>query len=122
MGTKKRILIVDDDTSLLELLVEVLESDDFSVCCCSDADHALDVFRKDGCDLVITDFGLPRMSGMELAAEVKKINAATPVIMLTGWGTDSEPFKNENQHVDYVLTKPFSLSDLTTLVMKSLSP
>jgi DNA-binding response OmpR family regulator len=122
MGKQKRILIVDDDDSLLELLVEILESDDCAVYCCSDADHALEVFKKEGHDLVITDFGLPRISGLELAAEVKKINAATPVIMLTGWGADSEPFKDESQHVDHVLTKPFALQDLMELVRKSIKP
>jgi DNA-binding response OmpR family regulator len=118
---KRRILIIDDDDSLRELLLEILESGDFSVFCCSDADQALKVFKEDSYDLVITDFGLPRISGLELAAQVKAISPATPIIMLTGWGSESEPFKDESHHVDFVLAKPFNLTDLLALVKKSLN-
>ncbi len=115
-----KILIVDDEDSLRELLVEILETEDLTVLCCSDAAQALDFFKKNSYDLVITDFGLPKINGLQLAEKIKDINPATPIIMLTGWGSESEPFKDENHYVDFILTKPFDLNDLLKMIKKSL--
>jgi DNA-binding response OmpR family regulator len=121
MSKKSRILIVDDDDSLRELLLEVLESEEFSVFCCSDGDKALNLFKSDPYDLVITDFGLPKITGLELAQSIKQLSSSTPIIMLTGWGSESEPFKDNSHSIDFVLSKPFNLAELLRIVEQSLS-
>ena len=117
---KTRILIVDDDDSLRDLMVDILESRNFVVACYGEAVSAIEDFKKNKYDLVITDLSLPGLSGLELAAQLKGINHSVPVILVSGWGSEIEKIQKQNPEIDFVLPKPFNLADLLSLVEGSI--
>ncbi|MBL7958640.1 response regulator [bacterium] len=119
------ILVVDDDDTLSELMVDILESRNFRVSCCHDATSAIEEFKKHKFDLVITDLSLPKISGLELSSRVKDMNPAVPIIMVTGWTSEVEQIKEKNLNIDFILSKPFNLIDLMGMVegaLKLLKP
>jgi len=70
----------------------------------------LEKFKRDIFDLVLTDLGMPKMSGFELAKEIKEINPSVPVGLITGWGVATPKEKMKKRGVDFVLSKPFDLT------------
>ncbi len=115
-----QVLIVDDDDALRDLMVDILASRNYNIVCCADAGHALTEFKMKPYDLVITDYSLPGKSGLDLASEIKKIRQETPVVMVTGWGSELESIKEGRKNIDYVLSKPFNLADLLSAVEGSI--
>lgn len=106
-----RILCIDDEPLLRELIKELLERDGHEVEVCDSGLSGLDEFRISRergrpFDLVITDLGMPYLDGRQVAKMIKRESPETPVVMLTGWGA----FMNEQGEaptlVDGVLSKP----------------
>jgi DNA-binding response OmpR family regulator len=64
-------------------------------------------------DLVITDLGMPKVSGSEVAQQVKELSPNTPILIITGWGAEQKPI-----HADYALGKPVRLSALREAITK----
>lgn len=77
------VLIVDDDVNFLYVLGLLLESKDLEVTSASRGAEAVDIVRKTTFDMVITDFSMPGMNGLELAAAVKELHPDLPVMMVT---------------------------------------
>jgi CheY-like chemotaxis protein len=117
---QSRILIVDDDDSLRDLMVDILESRNFTVGCYAEAASAIAEFKKNQYDLVITDLSLPGINGIELAAQLKKIKPMMPVVLVSGWGSEIEKIGKQNPEIDFVLPKPFNLVDFLNIVENSL--
>lgn len=115
-----RLLIVDDDESLRELMVDILESRNYQVVCCPDASSAMEQINKLRYDMIITDLGLPNISGSELAAQIKALNPHLPVMMMTGWNIDTERPDARTTYVDFILPKPFNLNELLEKVENGL--
>ena len=115
-----RLLIVDDDESLRELMVDILESRNYEVVCCPDASSAMEQINKLRYDMIITDLGLPNISGSELAAQIKALNPHLPVMMMTGWNIDTERPDARTTYVDFILPKPFNLNELLEKVENGL--
>lgn len=102
-----RILVVDDQPILCELLADYLEADMHSVQTAGDGHEALAKFRRGEFDLVITDHVMGEMNGEQLATEVKKLAPDVPVILLTGYAHDSS-VEQELPQIEMVLGKPLS--------------
>ena len=125
-----RVLCIDDEPLLRELLKEVLESYQYQVQTADSGQAGLDAFenaRNGGkaFDAVITDLGMPGLDGSQVADKIKTSSPATPVILLTGWGTMLEARGAPVQRVDAVLSKPPRTSELVetlTQLTGSLSP
>ncbi|HTV09751.1 MAG TPA: response regulator [Candidatus Aquilonibacter sp.] len=80
-----RILVVDDDDDLRKLLRALLEGDGYQVFSCRDAARALKIFASRGdIDLLLTDFRMPQMTGVELAQEIARARPDLPVLILSG--------------------------------------
>src|SRR5258705_3529306 len=112
-----RILIVDDDPTLLHSLKEILESDGHSIVTADGGQAGIDTFLAsmhtgDPFPVVITDLGMPYVDGRKVATAVKTVNASTVVLMLTGWGQRLAAANDVPAHVDKVLNKPPKLTDL----------
>ncbi|MEY2440542.1 MAG: hypothetical protein QOI34_1927, partial [Verrucomicrobiota bacterium] len=104
-----RVLIVDDQPLLCEILAEYLKNDCHTVLSANNGREALEKFNSDEIDVVITDQAMPEMSGNQLAGAIKARSPSTPVILLTGFGEAN----GEGCHfIDHVLSKPVSLIDL----------
>lgn len=118
---RARILVVDDEANIREILAEILMNGDHEVVTAADGAEALHLLREDGgFDLVFTDLGLPGMNGYEVASEVKKINPRLPVGLVTGWGATLDPEKARVHGVDLVLSKPFRYDQVLGLVEEAL--
>jgi len=117
------ILFVDDEPLLRELLREILETDGHSVHAADGGQAGLDAFRNatqrgKPFDVVITDLGMPHLDGRELAHLLKKESPATPVIMMTGWGSLMKGEKDLRAPVDGLLSKPPKLQELQRMLWR----
>jgi signal transduction histidine kinase/CheY-like chemotaxis protein len=106
-----RILLVDDDPRLLTVLSDTLQSYGHAVTTASKGEEAVQMFDPTLHDVVITDLGMPRMNGWEVAERVKAQSPETPVFLLTGWG-ESVAAHEGSQFVDRVVAKPVSAEAL----------
>ncbi len=108
----KRILIVDDEPSLIKGLRFNLEQQDgYTVDEALDGQQALDVFAPDKYDLVLLDLMLPRIDGMEVCQRIRSISNV-PIIMLTAKDDDMDKIMGLEYGADDYLTKPFNMLEL----------
>jgi signal transduction histidine kinase/ActR/RegA family two-component response regulator/HAMP domain-containing protein len=112
-----RILAIDDDPVLLRSLRETLEADGHYVEATHDGQKGIDLFQaalrgEHPFAVVITDLGMPYVDGRRVADAVKAASAATPVIMLTGWGQRMIADDEIPRNVDLMLGKPARLGEL----------
>jgi CheY-like chemotaxis protein len=102
---------VDDDPRLLRALTDLLEAHGHSVTSAASGAAALTTFDPGFVDLVVTDLGMPGMTGWEVAAEVKSRAPHLPVFLLTGWG-ERVAADDRSRFVDRVIAKPVSADAL----------
>ena len=106
------ILVVDDEPVQREMIGGFLKKQGFEVIAADSAERALELFRQDAFDLVLTDQKMADMSGLELLQAVHTINAETPVILITAFGTiEAAVTALKHGAIDY-LTKPLNLDEL----------
>jgi signal transduction histidine kinase/CheY-like chemotaxis protein/HAMP domain-containing protein len=106
-----RILCIDDEPLLRELIKEILEREGHDVHVSESGQSGLDEFRfareqKKPFDVVITDLGMPYIDGRQVARAVKQESPSTPVVMLTGWGTFIKEDGSAPEQVDGIISKP----------------
>ncbi|MFQ5499424.1 MAG: response regulator [Candidatus Zixiibacteriota bacterium] len=114
--TRLRVLVVDDDVQIREVLADMLTLDGHEPKVCADAYSALEAFDVGNYDLLITDLGMPGMSGLELAGRVHKKSPDTPIAMVTGWGTQLDHKDATLRGVQTVLSKPFHFQEIKDMV------
>jgi DNA-binding response OmpR family regulator len=117
MPPRMRLLLVDDDPLLLKSLRDTLQADGHVIVTSNGGAAGIKAFREakaagESFGAVITDLGMPNIDGRMVAAAIKDASAATPVIMLTGWGRRLLSEEDIPAHVDYVLSKPPKLHEL----------
>ena len=115
---KKRILVVEDEEKLRRIVELQLVDAGYDVDKAARAEEALPLI--DRADLILTDYKLPGMSGLEMLQIVKRQNTTTPVIMMTAFGTIENAVEAMKAGAADFLPKPFSLDHLTTVVNKAL--
>ena len=115
---KPAILLVEDDPSLIELVRYNLEAADFDVAVEMDGDGGLMAIRERDFDLVILDWMMPNMSGIEVVRQIRQMNdkRATPVIMLTARGEETDKIRGLDAGADDYVVKPFSPAELVSRV------
>ena len=106
-----RVLLVDDDQRLLAVLSDMLREGGHAVTTAVNGEEALTVFDPAAHDLVITDLGMPKVNGWEVAERIKTAAPATRVFLLTGWG-ERVTASEESRYVDQVIAKPISADAL----------
>ena len=106
---KLKILIVDDEPLVRQVVQEYFSSDGHKVHTAPGGKEAVELFSKNSFDLVITDRAMPEMSGDQLAEQIKKISPQTPVIMLTGFGELMKAKGEMPTGVDHLLSKPITM-------------
>ena len=113
---RTRMLVVDDEDFVRELMSEILEGEHCDVYLAESGSEALSMFRDMEFDAVFTDVGMPGMSGWELAREIKQINANIPIAVITGWGEAVGSHEQKAAGVDWVVAKPFTADRIAELV------
>lgn len=104
----QRILIVEDDMDIQELLREFLKEAGYEVTSASDGIEAMDMFAKNKYDLILLDIMLPKIDGYGVCELVRK-QSQVPIIMLTALGGEEEQIRGLDLQVDDYITKPFSV-------------
>ena len=115
---KKRILIVEDEDKLRRILELQLLDSGFEVQKAAKAEEALPLIDRS--DLILTDFKLPGMSGLEMLQLIRRQDTRVPVIVMTAFGTVENAVEAMKAGAADFLLKPFSLDHLTTVVNKAL--
>jgi len=110
----EKILIVEDDADLRELLEEIFEEENFQILSCANGRRALDYIETDAqtIDLIVTDVQMPEMKGDELLEIVRRHRAETPVIVITAFGSVENAVEMVKRGAFQYLTKPFQTKDL----------
>ena len=110
-GNGELILVVEDELALQSLIVEILESHGYRVQVANNSLQALDLFSRDPekFDLVLTDLGLPQMSGEELIEHIQEINPGIPIVAATGYVNEERNANILDRGVTALIRKPFSL-------------
>jgi CheY-like chemotaxis protein len=111
-----KILVVDDAEEVREVLRELLSRHGFTVVTCPDGESGLVELESRTFDLAMVDLGLPGISGLEVANRLKSRWPATQVALMTGYGDRMGPEDAHARGVDFVLSKPFSLDQLRSVV------
>lgn len=118
---KGRILVVDDDEALSEMIGIVLRNDGFEPTFCETGDGALEVFRASEPDLVLLDLMLPGKDGIEVCREMRE-EADTPIIMLTAKSDTADVVRGLEAGADDYVPKPFKPAELVARVKARLRP
>jgi excisionase family DNA binding protein len=117
---RHRVLVVDDEASIRELLSKTLALAEYDVDTAADATSALDRMRSAGYDLLIADLKMPGMDGLTLIRQAKRIKSDLPVIIITGFSTESSAIEAVNLGVAGYLTKPFRVPQVLAAAAKAL--
>ncbi len=116
-----RILVVDDEMSIRDLLRYVLEKEGYTVDLAVSGIDALEKFRRDPCQLVITDLKMPGMDGLELIRNIKKISTDTQFMVITGYASKETAVDALDLGAHAYLVKPFDcLEVIPVMVLKTI--
>ena len=107
-----RILVVEDDTSILRGLVDNLEYESYEVITATDGEAGYRLIQEKEPDLIILDLMLPKLSGYELCRKVRDEGVTTPILMLTARGEEADRVLGLDLGADDYVTKPFSIREL----------
>ncbi|MHB1390981.1 MAG: PAS domain S-box protein [Thermoleophilia bacterium] len=119
-----RVLVIDDEEMICSLMASILKAMGQLVETAGSGREGLDKFavHADGeFDLVLTDLGMPEMSGWEVVEQIKQLSPDTPVALITGWGDQLDQERMKTSRVDNVIAKPFKVEDVRRLVAEALS-
>lgn len=119
---KKRLLLVDDEPNVTLTLSESLESlgSHYQVDVANNGDDALDMVKKADYDLIVTDYRMPGMTGLDLALEVNKISPATQIILMTAYGSESLRSSAESASLSGFIDKPFSIQQIREVILRAI--
>jgi len=117
---RPRVLVVDDEASIRDLLSKTLALAEYEVDTAPDGATALDRMRAYTYDLLIADLKMPGMDGLTLIKQAKRLKADLPVIIITGYSTESSAIEAVNLGVAGYLTKPFRVPQVLAAAAKAL--
>ncbi len=115
-----KILVVDDDSNLLEIIKMRLESSDYEVITVQDEEDALKAVKEQAFDLSIIDLQLKERDGISVMEDVHKITPEIPVIILTAYGSIENAVEAMNKGAFDYMTKPFDSGELLFQIKKAL--
>lgn len=116
---RKKILIVEDEISLMNVLEDTLLDEDFDIFKAYDGEAAVELFYDINPDLVLLDINLPKKDGWTVCKDIRE-NSNKPIIMMTARDSELDELKGLHIGADDYITKPFSLKILTLRIKKLL--
>ncbi len=115
-----RILVVDDERSLLMTFAANLELDGFDVTTAESGERALEIIREHPCDLVLSDIRMPGMNGVDLYRQIRAIRPDCPVVLMTGFAVEGLVRDAIAEGVFAVLPKPFDLEHVVGALTRAI--
>ncbi|MGH9410457.1 MAG: response regulator [Vicinamibacterales bacterium] len=119
-GARPRVLVVDDEATIRDLLSKTLALAEYDVDLAPDGRTALDRLRVIPYDLLITDLKMPGVDGLSVIREARRLKADMPVIIITGFSTEASAIEAVNLGVSGYLTKPFRVPRVLAAASKAL--
>ena len=115
-----RVLLVEDDPEMLEMVREYLESEGYAVVAVGRATEAMATLRRESCDAVVTDLRMPDGDGMEVLRIARETQGDAPTILITAFGTIETAIQAIREGAYDYVTKPFALEEISLLLEKAL--
>jgi len=116
LKVQRRILVVEDDEDMRENLQRILVSAGYEVQLAQDGADAICVLQTCACDLVLTDLLMPRMGGLELLGEIRRLGRSLPVVFLSAFGKQAAFAKAMDLGAAGFVTKPFQANSLLEVI------
>jgi signal transduction histidine kinase/ActR/RegA family two-component response regulator len=113
---RARILVVEDETAVRDVLVDVLAGQGHDVVACEDGRAVLSHVDGPAFDLAFVDLSMPGLSGWEVAKALRATQPQVPIALVTGWGDQIDFGEARTRGIDYLMAKPFNVDDMTRLV------
>ena len=111
--------MVDDESSLLDILGDIARIVGVTPILALDGETALKLFKKENPDIVISDIHMPKLNGIELMKRIKKIDPDKPVILITGYSHYKKLVDSSNVKPDGYLEKPFNIQQVMNLLLEN---
>ena len=115
-----RILVIDDEEAVRDILSQMLNAKGHDVVVAADGEEGIERFKNKEFDLVFTDLGMPKISGWEVSKTIKEINPKIPIAMITGWGMEVNREKMSESGIDLIISKPFDFDQVIQLVSEAM--
>jgi len=116
---KRKILVVDDEKNIVDIITFNLKKDGYDVICAYDGEKGLELARAENPELVILDIMMPAMDGFEVCKEIRR-DSQVPIIMLTARSEEIDKVLGLELGADDYVTKPFSIRELSARVKANL--
>jgi DNA-binding NtrC family response regulator len=116
----EKVLVIDDDEIVREVLTEHLKNDGYEVIGCSNGYRGLELFKNDRFDLVVLDLLMPGINGIEVLKEIKRFSPHSIVILITAFGSIENAVDAMRAGAFDYITKPFNLSDVSFAVKRGI--
>lgn len=113
---KKKILVVDDEDILRMLIADTLEFEGYIIEEAENGQEGFKMIESNSYDLIILDYMMPEMTGMEVLEKIKPLNLTVPIVMLTAKAQQADRDLAHQNGAKYFMPKPFSPSELVDLV------
>ena len=120
MTSHERILVVDDEEQMRDLLAKVLERKGYEVSVCGDGAEALALLEREPADLVITDVRMPGLNGMEALRAIKELNHEIVVLIMTAFGSIDQAVQAVKEGAYDYINKPFKIDEILLTIEKAL--
>jgi signal transduction histidine kinase len=115
------VLVIDDEPGVRDVIATTLSREGYRVTTCANGREGIARFDTEPFDLVVTDLGMPGLTGWDVAAHVKKRSPGTPVVLVTGWGDRMTSEEVQARGVDFLISKPFALDQIRVVARRALS-
>lgn len=115
-----KILVIDDDPSIRNMLEIVLKKSGYDVTCTESGKSALEKLKKETFDLIISDIKMPDITGIDLLKKIKTINPEIPVILITAFASANDAVEAMKLGAEDYVTKPFNLDELRIIIHRAL--
>jgi len=109
---RERVMIVDDEESIREWLSIALKKEGYEIKCAENGEQALELYKKDRFDAIITDIRMPKLDGLELLKEIKGLNPSANIIMTTAFGSMESAIEALRGGAADYITKPFKIEEV----------
>jgi CheY-like chemotaxis protein len=119
-GRAGRILVIDDEELVRVVISQILTQAEHQVTVVENGEYGIQLFGEKEFDIVLTDLGMPTMSGLEVCKAIKEMNPNTPVGMITGWGMEIDQSQNGENGIDFIIPKPFDFNQILNVVAETM--
>jgi PAS domain S-box-containing protein len=120
-GEGARILVIDDEETVRDVLSKILLQVKHQVIVAENGEEGIRLFKEKTFDLVLTDLGMPGMSGWEVGRAIKEMSPHTPVGMITGWGMEVDQAKIKENGINFVIQKPFQFNQILKVIGEAIA-